>query len=171
MSEANGGWPNYSCNSPLLRLTANQTDIRAKLDQFVATGDTYIPSGLLWGWRTLSPTGPFADGAPMMGANRARKILVLMTDGANTRSANAPLHEGWDNVAADNLTKTMCTTIKAAGIEIFTVAFEVLDANIKTILRDCASTEPFFFDAQNATQLASAFKTMAASLGGVRISR
>lgn len=165
------GLMNRWCNSPLLRLTNNQAAIRAKIDEFVATGDTYLPSGLLWGWRVLSPTEPFADGAPTIGPARARKVLVLMTDGVNTLSANAPYHEFSDRPTSDALTANLCAAIKGASIEIFTVAYEVTDNAVKDLLKNCASSPPLFFDATNATELKDAFKKMGAALGGVRLSR
>lgn len=165
------GLMNRWCNSPLLRLTSDQTAIRAKIDEFVATGDTYLPSGLLWGWRLLSPTEPFADGAPTTGPLRARKVLVLMTDGVNTLSANAPYHEYNDRAVSDALTANLCTAIKGAGIEIFTVAYDVTDNAVKDLLKNCASSPPYFFDAAGASELRDAFKKMGAALGGVRLAR
>lgn len=165
------GLMNRWCNSPLMRLTSDQSAIRAKIDEFVATGDTYLPSGLLWGWRVLSPTAPFADGAPATGPTRARKVLVLMTDGVNTLSANAPYHENTDRTVADALTASLCTSIKAANVEIFTVAYEVTDNAVKDLLRNCASSPPVFFDANNGTELKNAFKKMGQALGGVRLAR
>lgn len=165
------GLMNRWCNSPLLRLTNDQTAIRAKIDEFVATGDTYLPSGLLWGWRVLSPTAPFADGAPAIGPTRARKVLVLMTDGVNTLSANAPYHENTDRATSDALTANLCTAIKTASIEIFTVAYEVTDHAVKNLLKNCASSPPLFFDAANASELKDAFKKIGAALGGVRLAR
>lgn len=99
----------------------------------------YIPAGLMWGWRVLSPTGPFADGAPVTGANRARKVLVLMTDGENTRSLDAPYHWGSSKSDADTLLSTLCTKVKSASIEIYTVAFEVTDNQTRNMLRNCAT--------------------------------
>lgn len=165
------GLMNRWCNSPLLRLTNDQAAVRAKIDEFVATGDTYLPSGLLWGWRLLSPTEPFADGAPTTGPTRARKVLVLMTDGVNTLSANTPYHESNDRSVSDALTANLCTAIKAANIEIFTVAYEVTDNAVKDLLRNCANGPPLFFDAANASELRNAFKTIGASLGGVRLAK
>lgn len=165
------GLMNRWCNSPLLRLTNDQTAIRSKIDQFVANGDTYLPSGLLWGWRVLSPSEPFADGSPKSGPTKARKVLVLMTDGVNTLSANAPYHEETVRPTADKLTADLCAAIKADGVEIFTVAYEVTDNDVKNLLKECASSPPVFFDAANGGELKDAFKKMGAALGGVRITR
>jgi len=60
----------------------NITSVRTKISNLTTTGSTHIPSGLLWGWRTLSPTTPFTEvtSAP----ENSTRAIVLMTDGANT---------------------------------------------------------------------------------------
>ncbi len=37
----------------------------------------------MWGWRTISPNAPFADGVAYNTSNNT-KVIVLMTDGQNT---------------------------------------------------------------------------------------
>jgi hypothetical protein len=48
----------------------------------VAAGNTNLLEGFMWGWRTLSPNGPFKDGAGY-DAKDNTKIIILMTDGMN----------------------------------------------------------------------------------------
>lgn len=159
------------CNSPLQRLTSDKSELNARIDEFVASYETYVPAGMMWGWRVLSNTGPFGDGAPTTGAGRARKVLVLMTDGENTRSLNAPLHNGNSKADADALTKTLCTNIKAASIDIFTVAFDVGDMATRDMLRDCASNPGFFYDARSSSDLRDAFGRIAAQISSVRLTK
>lgn len=165
------GLMNMSCNSPLQRLTSDRTTLNSKIDEFVAAYETYIPAGLMWGWRVLSPTGPFADGAPVTGANRARKVLVLMTDGENTRSLDAPYHWGNSKSDADTLPSTLCTKVKSASIEIYTVAFEVTDNQTRNMLRNCATAPNYYFDAKSTSDLRDAFAQIAWQLGVVRLSK
>ena len=91
------GLPNVKCSRPLTRLTNVKADQLAAIDALTAMGETYIPAGLVWGWRTLSTEVPFQDGAPNTPGTRARKILVLMTDGENTRSVSGATHDGSDS--------------------------------------------------------------------------
>jgi hypothetical protein len=53
-------------------------------------GDTNLLAGFMWGWRTISPNGPFAAAsaskigpqqAKAYGVSNNTKIIVLMTDG------------------------------------------------------------------------------------------
>ena len=87
------GLLNINCASPLTRLTNVKETITAKISAMNATGNTYIPSGLMWGWRVLSSVAPFDDGVAygaMAGGETVKKALILMTDGANTTSASYP---------------------------------------------------------------------------------
>ncbi len=80
--------PNFGCSTqPLQRLTRDSSVLTGIIDNMVAGGSTNIHEGLMWGWRTISPKSVFADGAAYN--NQAvSKIIVLMTDGANTWTDN-----------------------------------------------------------------------------------
>ena len=158
---------NYSCPAALQRLTNDSTTVKAQIDAMTAMQDTYIAPGLLWGWRVLSPNAPFADGAAY--GTAATKVMVLLTDGANTHSANYPDHEGTDVATSNQITAQTCTNIKAAGIVIYTIAFQVTDPTIKNILANCASGPPNYFDADSIGAMQSAFATIGAKLNAVRL--
>ena len=84
--------PNFSCNGlPLIQLTAksNQQLLFNKINAMSPGGNTDIHEGLMWGWRTLSPNSVFADGSAY-NARNTQKVIVLMTDGANTWSSQYP---------------------------------------------------------------------------------
>ncbi len=168
------GLLNAWCTAPITRLTNDTTDLTSKIDAMTATGNTYIPAGLIWGWRLLSPQAPFSDGEdpanPTNGV-RPRKIIVLMTDGENTLSPDYPGHDGGDTALANNLTKEICSNIKADNIEIFTVAFDVTNATIKSVLNACASGPPYYFDATSSADLVSSFDNVARSLTQVRLAK
>lgn len=58
------------------------------INALVADGNTVIPAGLLWGWRVLSQTVPFTQGAPY-DDEKWIKALVLLTDGENMVSGGS----------------------------------------------------------------------------------
>ena len=168
------GIMNTTCGSPVLPLTNNTTALNAQIDALVASGDTYIPAGLMWGWSALSGAAPFAeataygarvDGKPVL------KVMVLMTDGFNTLSPDYPTHGGSDRTLSNGLTAELCTNIKAKDIKIYTVAFEVTDNAVKDILEACASSPSNFYDATDSDQLATVFKTIAQDFTPLRLSR
>jgi len=155
------------CNAALVRLTKNQGTLVSAIDGLYAWDETYIAPGMLWAWRLLSSKPPFADGST--NTTTTKKAIILMTDGANTLSATPPYHWG-TNITDSNttLTKT-CTNAKADNIAIFTIAFDVTDAGIKSILTNCATSSSYFFDAANVSQMQAAFKQIGAQLSSRRL--
>jgi Flp pilus assembly protein TadG len=167
---------NVGCGAPGMTLTNDIDALKQRIGEITTFGNTYIPSGLFWGWTVLSPGEPFGDargygekidGAPI------EKVMVLMTDGANTRSPDyvAKNHSSGDVDLANERTAELCSNIKKKGIKIYTVAFDVGDAAIKEILRTCATSSSHFFDADDAAELETAFTDIGASLSPLRIAR
>ena len=164
------GMMNAWCGTQLLRLTNDRTAIDNTIASLQAGGETYIPDGLLWGWRALSPDSPFADATSSTVPNAARKVMVLMTDGANTKSPQYPDHEGTDAALSDTLMAATCTAIKAEKIQLYTVAFNVTDQAALNRLQSCASSPMQFFNAPNATALKNAFASIGKSLVAIYLS-
>ena len=78
--------PNSGCAmQQMQRLSMDFTGLKTTVSGLVASGETNIPIGLAWGWHTLSPNAPLADGSAY-GTPNLTKIVVLMTDGDNTMS-------------------------------------------------------------------------------------
>ncbi len=168
-------------------LTDSQTTVDQALDAMTPDGWTYIPAGLVWGWRTVSPAPPFQEGltGPELEDRRGIKAIVLMTDGANTVSPdpNDPsdtdhAHGGfnrWQVAAAtayaNTLTGELCEAIKADDISLFTIAFDVSDTTIRDILEDCANSPADYYDAQNANELIAAFDAIGERLRDLTLRR
>ena len=85
------------------------------------------------------------------------KFIVLMTDGENTGNSS-----NW-NPALDAETLTTCTSARAAGITIYTVAY-MAPANGKAMLLSCAGDASNYFTADDMPSLVSAFTTIAAKV-------
>jgi len=169
------GVMNVSCGSEVLDLTTNLLDVENKIDSLVANGNTYIPAGLIWGWRLLDGNEPFG-GLTNMDPDR-KKAMVLMTDGANTVRYGSPNHNNdlqqVYTSETNDLTTSLCDAIKGDGIDLFTVAYNFGSGNTaaETMIENCASTPNFFFKANNAEELETAFSEIASSLYEVRLSR
>jgi Flp pilus assembly protein TadG len=193
--------PQYGCTaSPLVRMTNNTSTLKAKIDSLQAAGNTNIHQGFMWGWRTLSPNAPFADGQPY-GTPDLIKIIVLMTDGMNTWSdtnsaldgseygpygyyntANARLPTTNRNVttsagarnAIDALTREACSNARTAGVIVYTIGFSVptdpIDSQGLQLLQDCAGNSARSFVANNSSSLISAFAQIGSSIGTLRLS-
>ncbi|MCZ8376668.1 MAG: pilus assembly protein TadG-related protein [Beijerinckiaceae bacterium] len=162
------------CSDPLLELTSDFSKVKNTVKNLSPSGNTYIPAGLIWGWRTLSAQEPFSA-ATSTPTEQVRKFLVLMTDGMNTRSPTYPQHWGSDTAKSNDLVKKICTNIaadKTSEIQIYTVAFDVSDTTIKTLLKDCAAnTKGQFFDAQNKDQFLAAFSKISDIIAELRLSK
>jgi Flp pilus assembly protein TadG len=160
---------NTWCNSALTRLTNSSATITSAIDAMTVGNETFIPDGLMWGWRTLTNRAPFADGAaPGAGV---QKIMVLMTDGANTLYPAPPYVWQGDATSANTLTARACEAIKAVGVSIFAVAFSVTDPTIKGILEKCASKPVNYYDAATVADLQAAFAKIGSTITAIRLSK
>lgn len=155
---------NINCATPISPLTKDMNATKTAISGLTAAGWTYLPSGLMWGWRTLDSQAPFTQAN-----NEAEKIMIVMTDGANTRSKSGPFHEGKSQANADNKAERLCNKIKNENITVYTIAYEVGDTKTENLLRQCATDGSKYFDASNAQQLNDAFQAIASSLNDLRI--
>jgi Flp pilus assembly protein TadG len=183
--------PNKACPDELLRLTTTKADIIAKLDNMKAYdgGGTISSEGVAWGWRTLSPKAPFADGRAY---GSAKKFLVLMSDGENSigesnkdggfishYSAYGVIRDGRfpaerfarANKYLDDRFELACSNAKAAGITVMTVYFRDNNASAKNMMRRCASAGQFFYEAVDEAGLTQAFSQIASEIGKLRITK
>jgi Flp pilus assembly protein TadG len=167
------GIMDVGCPQPLTDLTDTQSTLNSQIDAMVATGETYIPSGVLWGWNMLDSQQPItgAKTAAEMANLKGVKAMVLMTDGDNTLSATYPTHNGSDSAAADAKTAQLCANMKADGISIFTVGFKVNKASSLAMLAACASNSSQALTADNDAALLAAFDQIGASLAQIRVSK
>lgn len=156
-----------SCGVEVQPLTTDFNAVKSTINSLNASGWTYMPSGLSWGFRTLEESAPFAHTAP----SDVEKILVLMTDGENTRAKNGILHDqAGQNDKADNTTRDLCNAIKDENITVYTIAYDVDSSSTRQLLQGCASEISNFYDARNAADLNQAFSDIANSLNQIRIS-
>jgi hypothetical protein len=93
-SAGSGKGPNYSCTTnpitPLqdVREDTGKNIVKTAIDAMAANGNTNVPEGLAWGWRTVSHGAPFTGGRPEIEKGND-KIVIVLTDGANTYSADS----------------------------------------------------------------------------------
>ncbi|ANT51325.1 pilus assembly protein [Mesorhizobium amorphae] len=91
-SASSGDGPNAACTTnpitPLKDVTvaAEKKQLDDAIDAMAPTGNTNVPEGLAWGWRTVSSNEPFTEGRPNIEKGND-KVVIVLTDGANTYSA------------------------------------------------------------------------------------
>lgn len=186
--------PNQGCAlEPLVRLTDDFDSITDSIDDMVATGNTNVPMGLMWGWHTLSPRAPFADGTAY-GTEDVQKIVVLLTDGDNVNStANNPDNSTYSGVGliwqgrlgsdvdvassaqrrADRMDERLlelCENMRDESIVIYTVGVQV-STNSQRLLADCAGSDDQFFNVTSAGGISAAFDQIVGRINNLRIVR
>ena len=190
------GGPNFMCTTTAATpLTPSLETITDAINAQQASGATNITAGLMWGWRVLSPGEPFTDGRSYAD-NENQKILVLMTDGANTyypksdsnQSITKSWYGAWGYVAMGHLgttstttstlvtemnarTAAACTNAKAAGIKIYTIAFDVSDSATLEMLETCATETTMAFQSTSESELLAAFSAIGDDISLLRIAQ
>lgn len=193
-----GFGPNKGCGvSKMMRLTTNYSSLRTAIDALSASGNTNIPIGMSWGWNTLAPHAPFADGVPYNEKGH-KKVLVLMTDGENTmdqrdtpndgnyagtgyiwqgrvlKANGAPLQQGATSAertaALDSRLALVCENMKAKGIEIYTIRVEV-DTGSSALLKTCATADDYYYDVKSSSTLTTVFESIAGQIAALHLSR
>ncbi len=179
------GLLDLSCTSKILPLTHRKDRIKKKIAALTTTGRTYIPAGITWGRRVLSKNVPFRGGSSRADilAEKTKQVLVLMTDGQNTRSKshssgnspkgrNGAYHWGTNLAEANSWTAEACTYVKSQNIELFTVTFgSDLDDATRLLMRNCATDADHYFDAANGEALNASFQDIANSIRTVYLSQ
>jgi Flp pilus assembly protein TadG len=194
--------PNYGCSMQTVhRLTTDFTSVKNSISQMVAGGETNIPLGLFWGWMTLSPNAPFADGVAYNTAKH-KKIVVLMTDGENTmmtdNNNNNNSHASaagyvWQGrlldssgsaVVAINSSSTtrtdamnsrmqlICNNMKASQTGIEIYTIGVgVSAQSKALLQSCASGADHYYDVTSGASIDATFQSIAGSIAALHLSK
>ena len=159
------------CGQELIPLNNDYANMRSVIANLVTEGDTYIPSGLMWGWRTLTREAPFTEAAAT--PQDAVTAMIFMTDGFNTRSQNDVHHDGNNRDSGVTLGATLCENIKSDGIHIYTVAYAIPNVDdaepTETMLRNCATDLSSSYNPDNAAQLESDFRSIGRNLVSVRL--
>jgi Flp pilus assembly protein TadG len=178
-----GGCSDVSEKNEIVPLTDDKDLLKARISTLDAYGATGGALGTAFSWYMISPEWAsiwkgkskpkdydLITKAGKGGGKKLRKIAILMTDGSyNTM-------RGWkdsDIKPISDAALELCTNMKAKGIEVFTVGFELasLSASEQPIaeatLNGCASSAAHHFNSENPAALKLAFKTIGDQLAGV----
>lgn len=195
-----GEGPNLHCTTQAITaLSTSRSNLLGRINAMSAGGNTNIEEGVMWGWRVLSQSQPFTDGRPY-GELGNHKIMIVMTDGANTygdqntlnqsdyMAFNYVYHEdaaGEDyfldvdsgNPSASTIEAAMndrtieaCDNLHETEITVYTIAFQINDPDSEEILLGCASDENKAFSASNNSELIAVFRLIAQDIATLRIS-
>lgn len=178
--------------STIMPLSSDRTALKSKIDGLSAAGSTAGHLGLAWGWYLVSPNfaslWPSASQPAAYGTAKLLKVVVLMTDGAfNTtycngvisRDAGAGSGSSADHIncnapngGAFSQARALCDNMKAQGVIIYTVGFDVAsDQNAKDIMTACATDAEHVYLPSTGAALKDAFHAIGQDISRLRISR
>lgn len=172
------GIMNETCGTELVELTKDMSSIRAGIQNLAAAGETYLPTGVMWGWRSMKNTLPLPTTVDFDEKGKKQKepirAMLFMTDGSNTLSQGGSedyTHEDTDVDDANDQTLDNCDAAKKDGITIYTVGYRMETGSEKSrqIMIDCASAPSLYKDAGNAAELKNVFKEIAGQLAYNRL--
>jgi Flp pilus assembly protein TadG len=198
-----GTGPNLGCGPAITSLTQSKTALETAITQLLPwhRGGTMGNLGLVWAWRTLSPSWrglwggdtpggmPFNYDEPLMD-----KAVVIMTDGENQFFDNPPagpsgsdyggygrlqwnrlnlatVSGGAGRAEIDQRLEATCTAMKAEGIRVYTITFQVTSATARSLFERCASRPEWYFNSPDNAALRQAFRTIGSELSNLRIAR
>jgi len=183
---------NPCLSSTITPLSTDRAALKSKIDGLSAAGSTAGHIGLAWGWYMVSPNfaslWPAASQPAAYGADRLLKVVVLMTDGAfNTTYCNGVISRdsgSGSGSSADHINcnapngdafsqaRTLCANMKAQGVIIYTVGFDVgAAADAEAIVRECATDAEHVYLPSTGADLRTAFHAIGEDISRLRISR
>jgi Flp pilus assembly protein TadG len=169
-----------------LPLTNNKTTILSKINGLNTAGSTAGHVGTAWAWYMLSPNWsslwPSSSTPAAYGADKLKKIAVLMTDGEyNTQYTSAGYDDGSSSLtscpkAANGCSSaqavSQCTAMKAKGIEVYTVGFQLGGSQIAIdTLSKCATDSNHFYNSTTGDALKAAFRDIALKISTLYLSQ
>lgn len=169
-------------SAAMMPLTADAASLKARIKGFVASGHTAGPVGIQWSWYMLSPRWAEvlpADAAPAAyGRDQTAKYAILMTDGEfNTAYAGVAGDREVRSQAGKARThaERLCDEMKHSGIEVFTIGFQLREANAKATMNDCASPDTgsvqHYFETSSGAELDAAFQAIARNIERLALTR
>jgi hypothetical protein len=151
--------------------------LKTAIDRLVAAGGTGGHLGTAWSWYTLSPNWnsvwPVANRPRAYTETKNKKVAVLMTDGdynythckgVSSLDISKSESDQWTYCSPSSSqaqAEAICNNMKNAGIELYTIAFDV-SQNAKDFLKNkCSKTPQHAYTADNQASLMSAFQDIA----------
>jgi hypothetical protein len=187
------GWNYVSTQNPcptasIVPLTSDKNLLTSQISTYQAAGSTAGQIGIAGGWYMLSPSfaslWPIASRPAPYETEDLIKVAVIMTDGEfNTGYCNHTISRDWyaltsaANRSGCNATngdpsvqaEQLCEAMKAAGIVIYTVGFDLNEGRALEVLANCATDPSYFHVAADGADLQVAFRAIAADITQLRI--
>lgn len=173
-------------SAEVLPLSSDKTALLAKIDGLATAGSTAGHIGTAWAWYMLDPNWkslwPTASAPAAYGTDKLQKIAVLMTDGEyNTQyttngvpdnsSSLTKCPNAANGVCSSAQAISQCTAMKAKGIEVYTVGFQLDNQTAKDTLSSCATDADHFYNSTTGDALKAAFRDIALKISTLYLSQ
>lgn len=178
-------------SNTLSPLSSDIATLKSKIDGLDEEGSTAGQIGIAWGWYAVSPNFNSlwsSNAAAAYDLSKTLKAVVIMTDGEfNTpycrgvvaKNAGDGAVSGTGRIDCNgangspfNQGKSLCDGMKAQGVVVYTVGFQIASGgNAEDVLRHCASTPANFFNAGSGADLSDAFAAIGRDIVQLRISK
>ncbi len=167
--------------APIVPLTDDKVLLHNSINSLVASGQTAGQIGTQWAWYMLSPSWnevwPEAHRAAAYGRSDVHKVAILMTDGEYNLAyddagvATRDSGKTASNGSPDGQARLLCEGMKAKGIAVFAVGFELSSTKAEETLRRCATDSSYVYMAKDAETLKRAFSDIAQRLATFHLSQ
>lgn len=171
---------NCPASAQLVPISDDKALLKTRVDGYRDGGTTAGQIGSQWAWNLISPKwsgiwpaasrpAPYRDGKTL-------KAVILMTDGEyNTfegRCDNAGCNPyGARGTQSNNRARALCASMKADGVEVYTVGFMLNHPVALETLGQCATSPSHFFTAASGEQLRDSFVSIARRLTNLRLTQ
>lgn len=175
---------------PVTPLTSDKATLHAEASALTAGGSTGGHIGVGWTWYMLSPNfgymWPVGSQPGAYDDQDLMKIAVIMTDGeynstyctgviSNDSTYGSGATSDHINCNAPNGTayhqaQQQCAAMKARGVIVYTVGFDLVDSqNARDLMSYCATDADHAFSAANGAELQEAFRAIGNSIKELRL--
>lgn len=183
-------YPSSGCpNATIMPLSSDKSSIKGLINDLSVGGGTAGQIGVAWGWYTVSPNfnslwpsrpaGPYAPAETL-------KAVIIMTDGefntiynsgviskdAGNGSNRDQINQNATNGDPFTQAESLCAGMKAQGIIVYTVGFQInAGGDAQRMLNRCATSPEHVFMPSSGGDLSEAFAAIGRDITRLRISR
>ena len=186
------GSGNKCQSAQIVPLSSDKTMLKGRINALEDAGSTAGQIGLAWGWYMVSPNWaslwPEGRGGAPYSTRQLLKVVVLMTDGAfnspyckgviasdaTSGSGSAYDHINCSATNGDPFAQAQrtCAAMKAKGVTVYTVGFNVSsDRDVQNLMRNCATSPDYVYFPNGGAALKIAFRAIAQDINSLRISK
>lgn len=189
---------NYpSTNNPcspraIVPLSADKNALIAEARLLTAGGSTGGQIGVEWAWHMVSPEFAYLWPADSQAGSYEEedilKIVVIMTDGeynsvycngvisadstSGSGSTSDHINCNAPNGNAYAQAEAQCAAMKAAGVIVYTVGFDIVNSqNATNLMANCATDAAHAYTAETGTELKDVFQEIAQNIGSLRVTK